>query len=105
MRNFCQMHRRWHLPRWYEVSHTARPFGQRGTDSTTLFRPARRDTARSIPMDIIGWIITLVVVAIIAGALGFGGVASAAGGGASILFWVLIILVLGGLVFGALRRR
>jgi len=55
-------------------------------------------------MDIIGWIITLVVIAVIAGALGFGGVASAAGGGASLLFWALIILVLGGLIFGALRR-
>lgn len=55
-------------------------------------------------MNIVSWIIALVLIAVIAGALGFGGVASAASGGAGILFWVLIILVLGALIMGVLRR-
>ena len=56
-------------------------------------------------MDVISWIITLVVIAVIAGALGFGGVASAASGGASILFWALIIFVLAARVVGVARRN
>lgn len=45
------------------------------------------------------------VVAIIAGALGFGGIAGASVGIAKILFFVFIILFLASLIFGGLRRR
>lgn len=44
------------------------------------------------------------VVAIIAGALGFGGIAGVSVGIAKILFFVFIILFLVSLVFGGLRR-
>ena len=44
------------------------------------------------------------VVAIIAGALGFGGIAGASVGIAKILFFVFIILFLVSLVFGGFRR-
>lgn len=55
-------------------------------------------------MNIISWTIALVLIAVVAGALGFGGVASAASGGASILFWGLIILVLAALIMSVVRR-
>lgn len=45
------------------------------------------------------------VVALIAAALGFGGVAGAAAGVAKILFFVFLVLFVASLVFGALRRR
>lgn len=45
------------------------------------------------------------VVALIAGALGFGGIAGASVGIAKILFFVFIILFLASLIFGGLRRR
>lgn len=41
----------------------------------------------------IRWIITFLVIALIAGALGFGGIAGAASGFAQILFWVFLILL------------
>ncbi|MCD2173385.1 DUF1328 domain-containing protein [Rhizobium sp. C4] len=44
------------------------------------------------------------VVAIIAGALGFGGIAGASVGIAKILFFVFLILFLASLVFGGFRR-
>lgn len=45
------------------------------------------------------------VVALIAGALGFGGIAGASVGIAKILFFVFIVLFLLSLIFGGLRRR
>ncbi|MCD2177947.1 DUF1328 domain-containing protein [Rhizobium sp. C1] len=44
------------------------------------------------------------VVAIIAGALGFGGIAGASVGIAKILFFVFLILFLASLIFGGFRR-
>ena len=41
----------------------------------------------------LGWIIGLAVVALIAGALGFGGVASVAAGAAKFLFFGLLIVI------------
>jgi len=40
------------------------------------------------------------VIAIIAGVLGFGGIAGAATGIAKILFWIFLVLVLLALIFG-----
>ena len=44
------------------------------------------------------------VVALIAAALGFGGVAGAATGVAKILFFVFLVLFVASLIFGSLRR-
>lgn len=44
------------------------------------------------------------VVALIAAALGFGGLAGAATGIAKVLFFVFLILFVGSLLFGGLRR-
>lgn len=56
-------------------------------------------------MKVVWWIIILAIVSIVAGVLGLGSVAAAAGGIASILFWALIIFGVVALVAGLVRRR
>lgn len=56
-------------------------------------------------MKVIWWIIVLAIASIVAGVLGLSGVAAAAGGIASILFWALIIFGVVALVAGLVRRR
>jgi uncharacterized membrane protein YtjA (UPF0391 family) len=46
----------------------------------------------------LGWILTFLVIALIAGALGFGGIAGASAGIAQILFYVFLVLLLVSLV-------
>lgn len=46
------------------------------------------------------WILLLLVFALVAAVLGFGGIAGAATDIAQILFWVFIILFILGLIFG-----
>jgi uncharacterized membrane protein YtjA (UPF0391 family) len=48
-------------------------------------------------------VITLLVIALIAGILGFGGIAGAAVGFAKIIFFVALVLFLISLVFGGVR--
>ena len=48
-------------------------------------------------------VVTLLIIALIAAVLGFGGIASAAAGIAKIIFFVALILFLIGLLFGAVR--
>jgi len=50
------------------------------------------------------WALIFLVVALIAGALGFWGVASTAAGFAKILFVVFLVLFLGSLVLGMVGR-
>ncbi|MEL6585115.1 MAG: DUF1328 domain-containing protein [Pseudomonadota bacterium] len=51
----------------------------------------------------LGWAITFLVVALIAAALWFGGIAGASAGIAQILFFVFIVLFVVSLVFRAIR--
>ncbi len=53
----------------------------------------------------LGWVITFLVVAIIAGMLGFGGIASASAGIAQTIFFVFLVLFLIAMVFRAIRGR
>jgi uncharacterized membrane protein YtjA (UPF0391 family) len=46
------------------------------------------------------WALILLVIALIAAALGFGGIAGAAANIAQILFWVFIVLFVLALIFG-----
>jgi uncharacterized membrane protein YtjA (UPF0391 family) len=46
----------------------------------------------------LGWALTFLVIALIAGALGFGGIAGASAGIAQILFYIFIVLLLVSLV-------
>ena len=55
--------------------------------------------------NLLHWAIIFLVVALVAGLLGFGGVAGTAMEGARILFWVALILLIVSLVFGLMRRR
>jgi uncharacterized membrane protein YtjA (UPF0391 family) len=50
------------------------------------------------------WAVIFLIVAIVAGVLGFGGVAGTAVQGASLLFWIAIILFVVSLVAGLARR-
>jgi uncharacterized membrane protein YtjA (UPF0391 family) len=50
------------------------------------------------------WAVVFLVVALVAGALGFGGVAGTAMEGARLLFWVAIVLFVIALVVGLVRR-
>lgn len=53
----------------------------------------------------LSWALTFLVIAIIAGVLGFGGIASASVGIAQVLFVVFLVLFLAALIFGGMRRR
>jgi len=52
----------------------------------------------------LGWVVTFLVIGLIAAILGFGGVAGASFAAAKIIFFVAIILLLLSIVFGAMRR-
>jgi uncharacterized membrane protein YtjA (UPF0391 family) len=51
------------------------------------------------------WAIVFLVIAIVAAFFGFGGVAGTAAGGAQLLFYAAIALLVIGAVVGLLRRR
>ena len=55
--------------------------------------------------NLLHWAVVFLVVALVAGLLGFGGVAGTAMEGAKILFWVALILLVISLLFGVVRRR
>jgi uncharacterized membrane protein YtjA (UPF0391 family) len=52
-----------------------------------------------------GWVVTFLVIALIAGLLGFGGIAGASIELAKIVFFVAIVLFLLSAVFGMVRGR
>ena len=52
-----------------------------------------------------GWVVTFLIVALIAGILGFGGVAGASIEIAKIIFFIAVVLFLISAVFGLLRGR
>jgi uncharacterized membrane protein YtjA (UPF0391 family) len=52
----------------------------------------------------LSWALTFLVIALIAAALGFGGLAGAATGIAKILFFVFLIMFIVSLIFGGVRR-
>ena len=57
-----------------------------------------------MPGNLVYYAIVLIVVALVAALLGFGGVASTAMGGAHMLIWVAVVVLVVGLVFGLMRR-
>jgi uncharacterized membrane protein YtjA (UPF0391 family) len=54
--------------------------------------------------NLLHWALIFLIIALVAGVLGFGGLAGTAMEGARLLFWVAIILLLISLVFGFARR-
>ncbi len=57
-----------------------------------------------MPGNLIYYALVLIVVALVAALLGFGGVASTALSGAHLFIWLAVILVIVGLAFAFLRR-
>lgn len=53
----------------------------------------------------LGWIVTFLIVGLIAAILGFGGIAGASFGIAKLLFFIFIILFLIAIVFGTIGGR
>jgi len=54
--------------------------------------------------NLLHWAIVFLVVAVVAGLLGFGGVAGTAVGAAKLLFWVAIVLAIISLLASVMRR-
>jgi uncharacterized membrane protein YtjA (UPF0391 family) len=52
----------------------------------------------------LGWVVTFLIIGLIAAVLGFGGIAGASFAAAKIVFFVAIILLLLSIVFGAIGR-
>lgn len=57
-----------------------------------------------MPGNLIYYALVLIVVALVAALLGFGGVASTAMGGAHLLIWVAVVVLIIGVVFAFIRR-
>lgn len=54
--------------------------------------------------NLLHWAIVFLVIALVAGLLGFGGLAGTAMDGARLLFWVAIVLLVVSLLFSFMRR-
>jgi len=54
---------------------------------------------------VLGWIITFLVIALIAAALGFGGIAGSAVGLAKIVFYIFLVLFVISLVYSLVTGR
>jgi uncharacterized membrane protein YtjA (UPF0391 family) len=57
-----------------------------------------------MPGNLIYYALVLIVIAIVAALLGFGGVASTAMSGAHLLIWVVVVVLIIGVVFALIRR-
>jgi len=57
-----------------------------------------------MPGNLIYYALVLIVVAIVAGLLGFGGVSATAMSGANLFIWLAVIIVVVGVVFAIVRR-
>ena len=57
-----------------------------------------------MPGNLIYYALVLIVIALVAALLGFGGLASTAMGGAHLLIWVAVVVLIIGVVFAFVRR-
>ena len=57
-----------------------------------------------MPGNLIYYALVLIVIALVAAMLGFGGVAGTAMSGAQLLLWVAVVIVIVGVVFALIRR-
>jgi uncharacterized membrane protein YtjA (UPF0391 family) len=64
-----------------------------------------RDYRENRSAAMLGWIVTFLIIGLIAAVLGFGGIAGASFGIAKILFFVFLLLFLIAVIFGAMGRR
>jgi uncharacterized membrane protein YtjA (UPF0391 family) len=78
------------------------PAGQHGVCLTSQDQ-INLSRKKEIPM--LGWAVTFLVIALIAAALGFGGIAGTSAGIAQILFFVFIVLFVVAVIARALKGR
>ena len=57
-----------------------------------------------MPGNLVYYALVLIVIALLAGLIGFGGVSATAMSGAHLLIWLAVIVVVVGLVFALMRR-
>jgi len=57
-----------------------------------------------MPGNLIYYALVLIAIALVAALFGFGGLASTAMGGAHLLIWVAVVIVVVGVVFALMRR-
>jgi uncharacterized membrane protein YtjA (UPF0391 family) len=57
-----------------------------------------------MPGNLIYYALVLIVIALVAALLGFGGVAGTAMSGAHLLIWVAVVVIIVGVVFALIRR-
>jgi uncharacterized membrane protein YtjA (UPF0391 family) len=55
--------------------------------------------------NMLGWVVTFLIIGLIAAVLGFGGIAGASFAAAKIIFFVALLLLLISIVFGTLGAR
>jgi uncharacterized membrane protein YtjA (UPF0391 family) len=75
-----------------------------GKDCNPARQPALKGSGFAKETTMLGWILTFLVIALVAGALGFGGIAGASAGIAQILFYIFLALLLISLVMHLMRR-
>jgi uncharacterized membrane protein YtjA (UPF0391 family) len=80
---------------------------RRGTPALTcgLFDQAGSPASQCEEKAMLGWVLTFLVVALIAGVLGFGGIAGASVEIAKVIFFIAVVLFLISVIFGAFRGR
>ena len=85
------------------------PYGEKEADKlksyrTRVLKSLSTEDSQSQEVYMLGWAVTFFIVALIAGVLGFTGVAVAAAGIAKILFFIFLVLFLLSLVGHLIRR-
>jgi uncharacterized membrane protein YtjA (UPF0391 family) len=65
----------------------------------------RRPTLEDRGLDMLGWVVTFLIIALIAGILGFGGIAGASIEIAKIIFFIAVVLFLVSAIIGVSRGR
>jgi uncharacterized membrane protein YtjA (UPF0391 family) len=90
-----------------ELSFAARIcfFDQDAADSRRRRHGPRRSRQKTEVLSMLGWVVTFLVIALIAGILGFGGVAGASIEIAKIIFFIAIVLFLVSAIVGVVRGR
>ena len=66
--------------------------------------PVRLPGDTDMPGNLIYYALVPIVIAVVAALLGFGGVAGTAMGGAHLLIWLAVVIVIVGVVFALIRR-
>jgi uncharacterized membrane protein YtjA (UPF0391 family) len=71
----------------------------------TLHQTINTYHSRTQEAEMLGWAVTFLVIALIAAALGFGGIAGTSAGIAQVLFFIFIVLFVVAMIARALRGR